>query len=78
MVQRDHAYLKMQEPGILVHSLRHSAPAFALLNDANPTLVQNMMRHQHYASSEIYVEEVRQLLEGGEDAVTQIQAGAIT
>lgn len=49
-----------------------------MLNDANPTLVQNMMRHQQYASSEIYVEEERRLLEGVEDAVAQIQAGAVT
>jgi site-specific recombinase XerD len=45
---------------------------FALLNDANPTRVQKMMRHQHYATTEIYVEEVQQLLEGTKDAVMQI------
>jgi len=62
----------VKKPGIVVHSLRHSTPTFALLNDANPTRVQKMMRHQHYATTEIYVEEVQQLLEGAEDAVTQI------
>lgn len=31
-----------------------------------------MMRHQHYATTEIYVEEVQRLLEGAEEAVTQI------
>ena len=55
----------------MVHSLRHSTPTFALLNDANPTRVQ-MMRHQHYATTEIYVEEVQKLLDGAEEAVTQI------
>ncbi len=62
----------VKKPGIVVHSLRHSTPTFALLNDANPTRVQKMMRHQHYATTEIYVEEVKRLLEGAEDAVTQI------
>lgn len=62
----------VKKPGIVVHSLRHSTPTFALLNDANPTRVQKMMRHQHYATTEIYVEEVQRLLEGAEDAVTQI------
>lgn len=62
----------VKKPGIVVHSLRHSTPTFALLNDANPTRVQKMMRHQHYATTEIYVEEVQQLLDGAEDAVTQI------
>lgn len=62
----------VKKPGIVVHSLRHSTPTFALLNDANPTRVQRMMRHQHYATTEIYVEEVQRLLEGAEDAVTQI------
>ncbi|MBX3306959.1 MAG: tyrosine-type recombinase/integrase [Nitrospira sp.] len=62
----------VKKPGIVVHSLRHSTPTFALLNDANPTRVQKMMRHQHYATTEIYVEEVQRLLDGAEDAVTQI------
>ncbi len=62
----------VKKPGIVVHSLRHSTPTFALLNDANPTRVQKMMRHQHYATTEIYVEEVQRLLEGAEEAVTQI------
>ncbi len=56
----------------MVHSLRHSTTTFVLLNDANPTRVEKMMRHQHYVTTEIYVEEVQQLLEGAEDAVTQI------
>lgn len=62
----------VKKPGIVVHSLRHSTPTFALLNDANPTRVQKMMRHQHYATTEIYVEEVQKLLEGAEYAVMQI------
>lgn len=62
----------VKKPGIVVHSLRHSTPTFALLNDANPTRVQKMMRHQHYATTEIYVEEVQKLLEGAEEMVTQI------
>ena len=60
----------VKKPGIVVH--RHSTPTFALLNDANPTRVQKMMRHQHYATTEIYVEEVHRLLDGAEDVVTQI------
>lgn len=51
------------KPGIVVHSLRHSTPTFALLNDANPTRVQKMVRHQLYATTEICVEEVHRLLE---------------
>lgn len=62
----------LKKPGIVVHSLRHSTFTFALLNDANPTRVQKMMRHQHYATTKIYVEEVQKLLEGAEEAVTQI------
>ena len=42
-----------KKPEIVVHSLRHYMPTFALLNDANPTRVQK-------------------LLEGAEEAVTQI------
>jgi len=52
----------VKKPGIVVHGLRHSTP----------TRVQKMMRHQHYATTEIYVEEVQKLLEGAEAAVTQI------
>jgi len=62
----------VKKPGIVVHSLRHSTPTFALLNDANPTRVRKMMRHQHEATTEIYVEEVQKLLEGAEEAVMQI------
>ena len=62
----------VKKPGIVVHSLRHSTPTFALLNEANPTRVQKMMRHKHYATTEIYVEEVQKLLEGAEETVTQI------
>ena len=62
----------VKKPGIVVYNLRHSSPTFALLNEANPTRVQKMMRHQHYATTEIYVEEVQKLLEGAEEAVTQI------
>ena len=62
----------VKKPGIVVHSLRHSTPTFALLNDANPTRVQKMMRHKHYATTELYVEEVQKLLDGAEEAVTQI------
>jgi len=43
-----------------------------LLNDANPTRAQKMMRHQHYATTKIYVKEVQKLLEGAKAAVTQI------
>lgn len=35
--------------------------------------VQQMMRGRHYATREIYAEEVQKLLEGKEEAVTQIQ-----
>ena len=45
-----------------------------LLSDANPTLLQKIMRHEHCATTEIYVEGVQRLLEGAEAAVTQIQA----
>lgn len=30
------------------------------------------IQHQHYATTEIYVEEVQKFLEGAEEAVTQI------
>lgn len=62
----------VKKPGIVVHSVLHSTPTFALLNDTNPAQVQKLMRHQHYATTEIYVEEVQRLLEGAEEAVTQI------
>jgi site-specific recombinase XerD len=62
----------VKKPGIVVHRLRHSTPTVALLNDANQTRVQKMMRHQHYATTEMYVKEVQRLLEGAEEAVTQI------
>lgn len=62
----------VKKPGIVVHSLRHSTPTYALLNDANPVRVQKMMRHKHYSTTEIYVEEVQKLIGGAEEAVTQI------
>lgn len=62
----------VKKPGIVVQSLRHSTPTFALLNEANPTWVQKMMQHQHDATTEMYVVEVQKLLEGTEDAVKQI------
>ena len=65
-------FLCLKKPGIVVRSLRHSTPTFALLNDANPTRVQKMMRHQHYVTTQRYVEEVQRMREGAEDAVTQI------
>jgi len=42
------------------------------LNGEPPSQVQRMMRHQHYTTTEIYGEEVQKLLEGADDAVTQI------
>ncbi|MBL8073645.1 MAG: hypothetical protein JNL29_04685 [Nitrospira sp.] len=33
---------------------------------------QIVMRHQHHATTEIYVKEMPRLLEGAADAVTQI------
>ena len=62
----------VKKPGIVVHSLRHSTWTFALLNDTNWTWVQKMMRHQHYVTTQRYVEEVQRMREGAEDAVTQI------
>lgn len=38
-----------------------------ILKDANPTRVQKMMRHERYATMEIYVEEVLRPFEGAED-----------
>lgn len=61
-----------KHPGIVVHSLRHSTATYALLNKANPVQVQRMMRHKHYATTEVYVSEVQQMIEGAEGAVTQI------
>ena len=61
----------VKKADIVVHSLRHSTPTFAFLNDANPTRVQKMMRHQHYPTTEISVEEVQELFERAEEAVTQ-------
>ena len=55
-----------------MHSHRHSTPTVTLSIDANPTRVQKMMWHHDYSTTEIYVEEVQRLLEGAEDAVTQI------
>ena len=63
----------LKKLGIVLHGLRHSTPTFALLNDVNPLRVLKMMRHQHYAMMEIYVEEVEQQFERAEDAMTQVQ-----
>jgi hypothetical protein len=53
MDHRDHAYLKTKEPGIGVHSSGNSTSIFALPNDAIPTGVQQMMRPEHYAATDI-------------------------
>lgn len=62
----------VKKPGIVVHSLQHSAGTYATLNGVPPSQVQRMMRHKHYGTTEIYVEEVQKLLEVAEEAVTQI------
>lgn len=60
----------------MVHSLRHSTTNLALFNDANPTRVQKIMRQQHYATMEMYVEEVQRLLErGGGGRHADLEAG---
>lgn len=61
-----------KKPGIVAHSLRHSTPTYALLNKANPIQVQRMMRHKHYATTEVYVKDVQRMIDGAEDSVTQI------
>jgi integrase/recombinase XerD len=61
-----------KHPGIVVHSLRHSAATYATLNGALPSQVQRMMRHKHYGTTEHYVREAQQMLEGAEGRITQI------
>jgi len=61
-----------KHPGIVVHSLRHSAATYATLNGAPPSQVQRMMRHKHYGTTEHYVREAQQMLEGAEGTITQI------
>lgn len=61
-----------KHPGIVVHSLRHSAATYATLNGAPPSQVQRMMRHKHYGTTEHYVREAQQMLEGAEGKITQI------
>ncbi len=61
-----------KHPGIVVHSLRHSAATYATLNGAPPSQVQRMMRHKHYGTTEHYVREAQQMLEGAEGRITQI------
>jgi len=46
----------------------------ALLNEANSTLAQKMMRYQHDAMTEMCVEEAQKRLEGVAGGVTQMQA----
>lgn len=58
--------------GIVVHSLRHSAPTYALLASAPPQQVQAMMRHEDYRTTQIYVAEARRLMDGAESYITQI------
>lgn len=61
----------VKKPWIVVHSLRHSTSTFALLNDANPTQVQKMMRYQHHSDDGDLCRRIEKLLEGAEEAVTQ-------
>lgn len=63
---------KAKHPGIVVHSLRHSAATYATLNGAPPSQVQRMMRHKHYSTTEHYVREAQHMLEGAEGTITQI------
>ena len=62
----------VKQQGIVVHSLRHSAATYATVNGANPTQVQRMMRHKHYATTEHYIREGQQMMEGAEGSITQI------
>jgi len=43
----------VKKPGIVVHSLRHSTPTFALLNEANPTHVQELLEGVEKAVKQI-------------------------
>ena len=52
---------EVKKPGIGVHNLQHLRPTFVLLNHANPMGVQKTMRHQDYARTEIYMDEVKRL-----------------
>lgn len=61
----------VKKSGIVVHSLRHSTHTFTWLNAANPIQMQEMMRHQHDTTTAINVEEVQELFERTEKAVTQ-------
>lgn len=61
-----------KHPGIVVHSLRHSAATYATLNGAPPSQVQRMMRHKHYGTTEHYVREAQQMMDGAEGKITQI------
>ncbi len=61
-----------KHPGIVVHSLRHSAATYATLNGAPPSQVQRMMRHKHYGTTEHYVREAQHMLEGAEGTIKQI------
>jgi len=48
---------------------RRSTTTFALLNDANPTLVQKMVRHRYDAMTKVHLEEATG---GADDAVMQM------
>jgi hypothetical protein len=56
----------------VVQRLLDLTPIFSLLNDANATRIQKMMRHQHDATTKIHVEEVQHLMKGAEEAITKI------
>jgi site-specific recombinase XerD len=62
----------VKRPGIVVHSLRHSAATYALLNGAPPQTVQAMMRHRSYRTTQLYVTATHRLLDGAEDYITQL------
>jgi site-specific recombinase XerD len=62
----------VKRPGIVVHSLRHSAATYALLHGAPPQNVQAMMRHKSYRTTQLYVSTTRRLLDGAEEYITQV------
>lgn len=62
----------LADPGLVPHSLRHTAATLALEGRAPLHAVQHMLRHRSLATTELYVHELNRERDGAERWITQI------
>lgn len=62
----------LSDPGLVPHSLRHTAATLALEGQAPLHAVQHMLRHRSLATTELYLHELNRERDGAERWITQV------